>query len=129
MKRFLIATLIVLLTVGLAYAKAYEVNRKAGEYAVAIKMDKNPPSVGINHMEIAVTDKGGNPVKDAKVVVEYGMPAMPGMPAMNYKADAKSDGDKYKASLNVSMGGPWFVNVKITTGGKTVSTKFTFDVS
>ena len=80
-------------------------------------------------MEIAVTDKGGKPVKDAKVLVEYGMHAMPGMPAMNYKADAKPDGDKYKASLNVSMGGPWFVNVKITTGGKTVTTTFTFDVS
>ena len=94
MKRFLIATLILLLTAGLAYAKAYEVNKKAGEYSVSIKMDKNPPSVGMNNMEMAITDKSGKPVKDAKVLVDYGMPAMPGMPAMAYKADTMSHGER-----------------------------------
>ena len=92
MKKIIAVAVILLLSAGFAFAKAYEVNRKAGEYTVDIKMDKNPPSVGINNMEIAVTDKGGKPVKDAKVLVEYGMHAMPGMPAMNYKADAKPDG-------------------------------------
>jgi hypothetical protein len=128
-KRILVATLILLLTVGLAYAKAYEVNKKAGDYSVSIKMDKNPPSVGINNMEIAVTDKTGKPVKDAKVLVDYGMPAMPGMPAMAYKADAMNHGDQYHAALNISMKGPWYVNMKITSQGKTVSTKFTFDAN
>ncbi len=129
MKRFLVATLILLLAVGLAYAKAYEVNRKAGEYSVAVKMDKNPPSVGTNNMEVAVTDKTGKPVKDAKLTVDYGMPAMPGMPAMAYKADAMNHGDVYHAVLNISMKGPWYVTIKITSQGKTVSTKFTFDVN
>ena len=129
MKRFLIAILILLLTVGIAYAKAYEVNKKAGEYSVQIKMDKNPPSVGMNTMEIVVTDKTGKPVKDAKVLVDYGMPAMPGMPAMAYKADAMNHGDQYHAALNISMKGPWYVTIKITSQGKTVSTKFTFDVT
>ena len=129
MKRFLIAILILLLTVGIAYAKAYEVNRKAGEYSVQIKMDKNPPSVGMNNMEIVVKDKTGKPVKDAKVLVDYGMPAMPGMPAMAYKADAMNHGDRYHAALNISMKGPWYVTIKITSQGKTVSTKFTFDVT
>ena len=129
MKRFLIAILILLLTVGIAYAKAYEVNKTAGEYSVQIKMDKNPPSVGMNNMEIAVTDKTGKPVKDAKVLVDYGMPAMPGMPAMAYKADAMNHGDRYHAALNISMKGPWYVTIKITSQGKTVSTKFTFDAN
>ena len=129
MKRFLIAILILLLTLGIAYAKAYEVNKKAGEYSVQIKMDKNPPSVGMNNLEIVVTDKTGKPVKDAKVLVDYGMPAMPGMPAMAYKADAMSRGDQYHAALNISMKGPWYVTIKITSQGKTVSTKFTFDVT
>ncbi len=128
-KRLLIATLIVLLTTGLAFAKAYEVNKKAGDYTVNIKMDKNPPSVGMNNMEIAIADKGGKPVKDAKVLVDYGMAAMPGMPAMAYKADAISHGDQYHAALNISMKGPWYVNIKITSQGKTVSTKFTFDAN
>jgi hypothetical protein len=128
-KRFLIAILILLLTVGIAYAKAYEVNKKAGEYSVQIKMDKNPPSVGMNNMEIVVADKTGKPLKDAKVLVDYGMPAMPGMPAMAYKADAMNHGDQYHAVLNISMKGPWYVTIKITSQGKTVSTKFTFDVT
>jgi hypothetical protein len=128
-KRFLIVTLILLLTTGLAFARAYEVNKKAGEYSVQIKMDKNPPSVGMNNMEIAVTDNTGKPVKDAKVLVDYGMPAMPGMPAMAYKADATNQGDQYRAALNISMKGPWYVNIKITSQGKTVSTKFTFDAN
>jgi hypothetical protein len=128
-KRFLIVTLILLLTTGLAFARAYEVNKKAGEYSVQIKMDKNPPSVGMNNMEIAVTDNTGKPVKDAKVLVDYGMPAMPGMPAMAYKADATNQGDQHRAALNISMKGPWYVNIKITSQGKTVSTKFTFDAN
>ena len=128
-KRFLIATLILLLTVGLAYAKAYEVNKKAGDYSVSITMDKNPPSVGINNMEMAITDKSGKPVKDAKVLVDYGMPAMPGMPAMAYKADTMSHGNGYHTALNISMKGSWYVNIKITSQGKTVSTKFTFDAN
>lgn len=128
-KKFFIVTLIVLLTTGLALAKAYEVNKKAGEYSVEIKMDKNPPSVGMNNMEIAVTDKSGTPVKDAKVLVDYGMAGMPGMPAMAYKADAMNHGDQYHAALNISMKGPWHVTIKITSQGKTVSTKFTFDAN
>jgi YtkA-like len=129
MRKIVAVTVILLLAAGVAFGKAYEVNKKAGDYSVLIKMDKNPPSVGMNNVEIAVNDKGGKPVRDAKIVVEYGMPAMQGMPAMNYRTDAKPDGDKYNGSLNISMGGPWFVNVRITTAGKTVSTKYTLDVN
>ena len=68
-------------------------------------------------------------MKDAKVLVDYGMPAMPGMPAMAYKADTMSHGNGYHAALNISMKGPWYVNIKITSQGKTVSTKFTFDAN
>ncbi len=129
MKKIVVVALILFLATGVAFAKAYEVNRKAGDYTVAVKMDKNPPSVGTNNMEIAVTDKTGKAVKDAKVMIDYGMSAMPGMPAMAYKADAMNHGDTYHAVLNISMKGPWYVTIKITSQGKTVSAKFTFDVS
>jgi uncharacterized GH25 family protein len=129
MKKIVAVALILLLAAGVAFAKAYEVNRKAGDYSVSITMDKNPPSVGINNMEIAITDKAGKPVKDAKVMVDYGMAAMPGMPPMAYKADTMSHGEGYHTVLNISMKGPWYVNIKITSQAKTVSTKFTFDVN
>jgi hypothetical protein len=51
------------------------------------------------------------------------------MAPMNYKADAEPDGEKYNAGLNLSMPGPWSVNVRISIAGKTVSTRFTCDVN
>ena len=84
--RFIVAAMILLLTTGVAFAKAYEVNKKTGEYSVTIKMDKSSPSLGVNNVEISITDKTGKHVTDAKVVVDCGMSAMPEMPAMAYKA-------------------------------------------
>ena len=77
-----------LLIAGIAYAKDYEVKKKAGQYDVEVKIDKNPPVVGDNNISIEIKDQSGKYVTDAKVKVDYSMPAMPGMPAMNYKEDA-----------------------------------------
>jgi len=94
---------------------------------VEVKIDKNPPVVGDNNMTVEIKDSAGKYVKDAKVVVDYSMPAMPGMPPMNYKADAEFKGDEYKAKMNLSMAGSWNIAVKITREGKTSSMKFTVD--
>ncbi|HYA26808.1 MAG TPA: FixH family protein [Thermodesulfovibrionales bacterium] len=126
-KTSIILVLVLLLVVGLAYAKEYEITKKAGEYNVAVKIDKNPPVVGDNNVSIEVTDASGHHAGDAKVTVEYSMPAMPGMPAMNYKAAAELKGDEYKAKMNLSMSGSWNVAVKITRAGKTSTAKFTVD--
>ena len=127
MKRLTVVTLILLLMAGVAYAKDYEVKKKAGEYDVEIKIDKNPPVVGDNNIEIEIKDASGKYVTDAKVKVEYSMPAMPGMPAMNYKTDTELKGYEYKAKMNLSMSGSWNIAVKITRGGKTTSVKFNVD--
>lgn len=127
MKRIAVIALILVLVAGIAYAAGYEVKKKAGEYDVEVKIDKNPPVVGDNNVTVEVLDSSGKYVTDAKVVVDYSMPAMPGMPPMNYKTDAELKGDKYKAKMNLSMVGPWNIAVKITKGGKTSSMKFTID--
>ena len=121
-----IASVILLIT-GIAYAKDYEVKKKAGDYDVEVKIDKNPPAVGKNNMEIEIKDASGKYVTDANVKVEYTMPAMPGMPAMDYKADAKLDGYEYKATMDLSMSGSWNVVVKIIRGDKTSKVKFSVD--
>ena len=72
-----------------------------------IKIDKNPPVVGDNNIEIEIKDASGKYVTDAKVKVEYSMPAMPGMPAMNYKTDTELKGYEYRAKMNLSMSGAW----------------------
>jgi hypothetical protein len=128
MKKVFVFGLIVLLVAGVAFAKGYEVKKKAGEYDVEATIDRNPPAMGKNNMEIRVSEKAGKAVTDAKVLVEYGMPAMPGMHPMNYRTEAPLVGGVYRAVLNVSMAGPWYVNVKISRGGKTEIAKFTFDV-
>jgi uncharacterized membrane protein len=91
-------------------------------------MDKGPPSVGSNIMDVLITDSVGNPVKDAEVEVNYGMPAKLGMRAMAYKAAILRHMEGYHTELNITEKGPWYVNIEITRQGKTVSAKFTFDV-
>lgn len=127
MKKLVVFTLILLVIAGIAYAKNYEVKKKAGEYDVEIKIDKNPPVVGDNNIEIEIKDTASKYITDAKVKVEYSMPAMPGMPAMNYKTDAELKGNKYKAAMNLSMSGAWNIAIKIIRGGKTTTVKFNVD--
>jgi hypothetical protein len=103
------------------------VKKKAGDYEVEAKIDKNPPVVGDNNITVEIKDATGKYVTDAKVVVDYSMPAMPGMPAMNYKADTELKGNEYKATMNLSMSGPWNIAIKITRSGKTSTAKFSID--
>jgi hypothetical protein len=119
--------LFVVLVAATVFAKESSVQKKAGDYSVEIKMDKESPVVGSNSMEIMIKDKAGKAVTDAKVLVIASMPAMPGMPAMENKADAKLDGGKYKAKIDLSMGGSWNMSVRITQGGKTAAAKWTVD--
>jgi inner membrane protein involved in colicin E2 resistance len=127
MKKIAAVTMVLLWIAGIAYAKNYEVKKKVGDYDVVATIDKNPPVVGDNNVSIEIKDASGHHVRDAKVVVEYSMPAMPGMPAMHYKANAELKGDEYEAKMNLSMSGSWNIAVKITRAGKTSTMKFTAD--
>jgi hypothetical protein len=126
-KRLLWVSLLSVFVAGAAFAADYTVQKKAGDYSVDVRMDRNPPVVGANQVEIAVKDKAGKAVTDAKVQVIASMPAMPGMPAMENKADATIDGGKYKAKIDLSMGGSWNMSVRITQGGKTATARYTVD--
>jgi hypothetical protein len=123
----IVAVMALAVSTGAVFAKDYEVKKKAGEFDVVVTIDKNPPVTGDNGVTVSVKDASGKVVPGAKVVVEYSMPAMPGMPAMNYKASAVQKGDVYAATMNLSMAGPWNITVKISAGGKNGSMKFTVD--
>jgi hypothetical protein len=127
MKKLVLTMMILFLTAGVAFAKDFEITKKAGDYTVQVIMDRNPPVVGANKMEIGIKAKAAD-VTDAAVQVDYGMAAMPGMPAMNYKTKADLTDKKYRATLKLSMSGPWFINVKITRAGKTQTVKLNVDV-
>ncbi|MCK9197900.1 MAG: FixH family protein [Syntrophales bacterium] len=128
MKRVALVVCVLFLMAGLVHAKDYELTKKAGPYTVLIAIDKNPPVTGPNKMTVGIKDAGGKDVTDATLAVDYGMPAMPGMPAMNYKSDTTLRDKKYVTNLNFSMSGPWTVTVKITRAGKTQAVKLNVDV-
>ena len=108
-------------------ARILEASKKAGEYEVTIQIDKNPPIIGANHIEVEIKDSGGRVVTDAKVLINYYMPPMPRMVPMFYKTDALVRGGKFRATMNFIMSGPWVIAVKITLGGKTTTAKFNVD--
>lgn len=124
-----ILTVIALVAICISsYAKDYEISKKAGDLEIQVKIDKNPPVTGINKMEIAIKDSKGITVTDATLAIDYGMPAMSGMGAMNYKTQATLKGERYLATLNFSMAGPWSINIKISRGGKTQTVKLNVDI-
>ncbi len=128
MKRVLLVVCVLFLMAGLVHAKDYELTKKAGPYTVLIAIDKNPPVTGPNKMTLGIKDGGGKDVTDAVVSVDYGMPAMPGMPAMNYKSGTTLKDKQYVANLDFSMSGSWAITVKITRAGKMQAVKLNVDV-
>jgi hypothetical protein len=127
MKGVLVFLSILLFASGMAYAKEYEAKKTVEGYEVTMKIDKNPPVAGENNMTIEIKDTEGRYVSDARVAVNYSMPPMPGMPPMNYKADAELKGNKYTVKINLSMSGSWNISIKITRADKTSTAKFTVD--
>ena len=126
-KWFIFAFIIILLIPTIANPKVYEVKKRAGEYEAEVKIDRYPPVLGDNRIEIEIKDAAGNPITDAKVLVNYYMPPMPRMAPMNYITDAKLKGEKYKATMNFIMSCPWIIAIKINHAGKTSTAKFNVD--
>ncbi|MCU0594730.1 MAG: FixH family protein [Desulfobacterota bacterium] len=119
--------LTLLITVPHADAKDLELRKKAGEYDVEIRIDRNPPILGDNKIEVEVKTAAGAPIGDANVLVNYYMPPMPRMAPMNYTTHAKPKGKKYTATMNLIMAGPWVIAVKIARDGKMTTAKFNID--
>jgi hypothetical protein len=125
--KWIVVMLILILMVDVAYARGYTVRKKVGNYEAEIRIDRNPPVIGDNHIEIEIRDSDGKYITDARVLVNYYMPPMPRMAPMNYRIDAKLKGEKYRATMNFIMSGPWIIAIKITRQGKTITTKINVD--
>jgi hypothetical protein len=105
-------------------APALEARKMMGEYEVGIRIERNPPSVGDNPLEIEIKDPGGRRITEAQVLVNYYMPPMPRMAPMNYTIPATRKGDRYRSVLHLIMDGPWIIALKITLAGKMSTVKF-----
>ncbi len=109
----------VLLLVASLNAAAFDKDAKFRTTKVHLSSDK-PLGVGSNTFVLDIKVKGKVPA-GASVRVKAFMPAMPGMPAMESKAEAQDLGNgKYKVTVNLAMGGTWQLHIFITpkTGKK-----------
>lgn len=103
-------------------------SKKVGDYVVSIQIDRNPPILGVNNLEVEIKGSDNKKVTDAKVLVNYYMPPMPRMAPMNYKIDAPFRAGKYRVAMNFIMEGPWVIAVKIQHRGKLSTAKFNVNV-
>ncbi len=108
-------------------SKDLELKKKVGKYEVAVKIDKNPPILGKNRLEIEIREIDGTFVTDAEVLVNYYMPPMPRMAPMNYKTKAKRKDEKYRAEMKLIMEGPWIIAVKIVRREEKLTARFNID--
>lgn len=115
------------LMVGVAFA-AKTVSRQTGGYTIEFATEKSQLTQGKNNVEVAVKDRSGAAVTGARVVIDYSIPAMAGMPAKSHQAVAEPNGDAYAAVLEPCMPGPWTVAVRVTVGGKIETATFPMDV-
>ena len=124
------AAIILALALGLPPAAAadLELRKEAGGYQVLLRINRNPPVIGTNRIEITIEDAAGSKVTDAKVLVNYYMPPMPRMAPMNYKVETRLKDGKYVEKMKLIMSGPLIIAVKITRGVKTTTAKFSIDV-
>jgi hypothetical protein len=123
MIRYLLPFLI-LFSVAALPVEALEARKTAGDYEVGITINRNPPSVGENPLEIEIKGPGGRRITEAQVLVNYYMPPMPRMAPMNYTTPAALKGDRYRAVMHLIMDGPWIIALKITVGEKRSTVKF-----
>lgn len=125
-----ILTILLTLTLGFisAEAEAFSKDAKHRTTKVHITSDK-PLSTGKNIFVLGIS-KQGKAAVGASVSVKAFMPAMPGMPAMESKAEAKDLGNgRYEVYLNIAMNGTWQIHIFITpkTGKKSrVKTSINF---
>jgi hypothetical protein len=122
--KILFVLLILLPAAAPLWAGDLKMTKQLEANLVEIAIDRNPPIVGDNRIDITIKDGNGRRVPEAQVLVNYYMPPMPRMAPMNYTVPAKLKGDRYQAALRLIMDGPWIIAVKITLGGKMSTVKF-----
>jgi hypothetical protein len=128
MKTLCVMVLALLLTADTSFAREYKARKKTADYTVEMSIDRNPPIVDKNTLSLEIKDTNGKHVTDARVLVNYYMPPMPGMPPMNYKTLAKLSGNTYAVIMDLIMSGPWNIVIKISRAGKIETVRFAIDV-
>ena len=109
--QWILATTLVLLVLTLAACQRGSSN-DLPDINLSLEIDPSPPTVGLAMLTLTLTDADGNPISDAKLDIEGNM-SHAGMTPVFSQATQFEPG-KYRAPLELTMGGDWFVLVKTT---------------
>jgi len=130
MKKFSLITVAAIMTILLAIGISwgYEAQKTTGGLTVMLSAGSYPLVKGDNELSVKVTDESGKAVKDAKIMVRFFMPPMPGMAPMSSTTEAMIKGDVYRFTANPSMEGTWKAEIAVTRPGKSpVTATFNLD--
>jgi membrane fusion protein, copper/silver efflux system len=106
-----------------APAKAGPQEKKVQDLTLTLSTQPEKPKAGENILRLKITDKAGNPVKDAQVAFQYTM-NMQGMVPSKADATLSKDGF-YETKANLGMQGEWEVTVMVRRSGqKEIQEKF-----
>jgi len=97
--------------------------KKVQDLTLTLSTRPQKAKAGENVLRLKITDKAGNPVKDAQVAFQYTM-SMKGMVASKADATLSKDGF-YEIKANLGMQGEWEVTVSVRRAGqKPIQEKF-----
>ena len=97
--------------------------KKVQDLTLTLSTRPEKAKAGENVLRLKITDKAGNPVKDAQVAFQYTM-NMQGMVVSKSDATLSKDGF-YEAKANLGMQGEWEVTVMVQRSGqKPIQEKF-----
>jgi membrane fusion protein, copper/silver efflux system len=103
--------------------KAGPTEKKIGDLTLNLSTQPEKPKAGENILRLKITDKAGNPVKDAQVTFNYTM-NMAGMVASKAEAKLSKDGF-YETKANLGMAGEWELTAVVRRpGAKEIQEKF-----
>ena len=119
MKKIILAFVVMFSTV---FLNADMISQNGLKDGYEVKLyTKNTPISGNNDFYVTIK-KDENKVENVKVKIKVFMPAMPGMPFMEYKTKAKLVDGEYKMMINFSMGGTWQYHLKFKTSDDMIHT-------
>lgn len=103
---------------------------KAGLFRAAIESEVDPIPVNTIHTwKLHVETSVGQPVTDAKITVDGGMPAHGhGLPTEPEVTQNLGNGDYLVEGMKFHMQGQWVVTFKITAGDREDTVTFEFDL-
>ncbi len=124
MKKVVVVLMALMFFSSIVYAGSLAFEKKAGDIAVNVSIDNNPPKVGKNRMNVELWDDNGEEITDAKIDIYYFMPSMR---AMNYTTSAEFKDGVYTAVIKPTMPGEWDVDITIKGKGADRKTIISFD--